>query len=82
MPNGENAEVEKFLIEHRKRIKLRQPTNERVANRTSLPDSEEALEQLLQCNYNIPQTHKRIKARARLTPKVSLTPYCLIGREY
>jgi len=63
------AEVEKFLIEHRKRIKLRQPTNERVANRTSLPDSEEALEQLLQCNYNIPQTHKRIKARARLTPK-------------
>merc|ERR1711935_303398 len=64
-----SIEVDKFLVEHRKRIKIRQPTNERVANRTSLPDNEEALEQLLQCNYNVIQTHKRIKARARLTPK-------------
>merc|ERR1712227_230514 len=69
VPSGNNAETEKFLLDHRKRIKIRAPTNDRVANKKCLPDSEEALEQLLACNYNISQTHKRIKARSRLTPK-------------
>ena len=35
-----------------------------------MPDSEEALHQLLQCNYKFVQTHKRIQARNKLTPKV------------
>ena len=45
-------------------------TNDKVSNRKTMPDSEEALHQLLQCNYKFVQTHKRIQARNKLTPKV------------
>lgn len=64
-----NIEVEKFLIEHRKKMKIRSVTNDKVSNRKTMPDSEEALHQLLQCNYKFVQTHKRIQARNKLTPK-------------
>ena len=49
-------------------------TNDKVSNRKTMPDSEEALHQLLQCNYKFVQTHKRIQARNKLTPKVKMIP--------
>jgi len=64
-----NIEVEKFLIEHRKKMKIRSVANDKVVNRKTMPDSEDALQQLLQCNYKFVQTHKRIQARNKLTPK-------------
>merc|ERR1712227_373604 len=40
-----NIEVEKFLIEHRKKMKIRSVINDKVSNRKTMPDSEEALHQ-------------------------------------
>ena len=47
---------------------MRPEVNEKVRNRC-LADCEDALSQLMICNYRTSAAHKRIQARARLTPK-------------
>lgn len=47
---------------------MRPEVNEKVRNRC-LADCEDALSQLMICNYRTTAAHKRIQARARLTPK-------------
>ena len=47
---------------------MRPEVNEKVRNRC-LADCEDALSQLMICNYRTAVAHKRILARAKLTPK-------------
>ena len=49
-------------------FQMRPEVNEKVRNRC-LADCEDALSQLMICNYRTSAAHKRIQARARLTPK-------------
>jgi len=63
-----DCDAAKFLTDYRKKKKMRPEVNEKVRNRC-LADCEDALSQLMICNYRTSAAHKRIQARARLTPK-------------